>query len=128
MIFGAQGAVWRSRTVGGRKLDIESLENALNGGRELNEFDARAVAIVAQLIQRVREARAIIAEEGPVAAKGSGEPIEHPAVKVERMASAEIRGWVKERPDLFGAQEEDKTSSNEGVGVFPGLRSVGGGT
>lgn len=83
-------------------MTLDELEEGLADGRELNEFDARAVAIVAQLIGRVREAREIIAAEGPVAAKESGEPIEHPAVKVERMASAEIRGWVKERPDLFG--------------------------
>lgn len=87
-------------------MDVDSLEMALAGDRELSEFDARAVKIVAQLIGRVREARAIIAEEGPVAVKGSGEPIEHPAVKVERQASAEIRGWVKERPDLFGEQKQ----------------------
>lgn len=83
-------------------MTLEDLESGLADSRELNEFDSRAVAIVAQLIERVREARAIIADEGPVAAKESGEPIEHPAVKVERMASAEIRGWIKERPDLFG--------------------------
>ncbi|OFK27224.1 terminase [Corynebacterium sp. HMSC062E11] len=83
-------------------MTLEDLEKGLADGRELSEFDARAVAIVAQLIGRVREAREIIAAEGPLAAKESGEPIEHPAVKVERMASAEIRGWVKERPDLFG--------------------------
>lgn len=83
-------------------MTLEELERALAGDRELNEFDTRAVAIVAQLIERVREARTIIVAEGPVAAKESGEPIEHPAVKVERMASAEIRGWIKERPDLFG--------------------------
>ena len=106
-------------------MDIESLENALNGDRELNEFDARAVAIVAQLIQRVREAREIIAAEGPVAAKESGEPIEHPAVKVERMASAEIRGWVKERPDLFGARAHSDAGEGASKGdKFGGFKLV----
>ena len=108
-------------------MTLDELEEGLADGRELNEFDARAVKIVAQLIGRIREAREIIAAEGPVAAKESGEPIEHPAVKVERMASAEIRGWIKERPDLFGAPKEEESSHDEGVGVFPGLKSVGGG-
>lgn len=104
---------------------LEELEMALVGDRELNEFDARAVAIVAQLIGRVREARAIIAEEGPIAAKESGEPIEHPAVKVERMASAEIRGWVKERPDLFG-QRSGSSGADSGskVDKFGGFKLV----
>lgn len=88
-------------------MTLDELEDGLADGRELNEFDSRAVAIVAQLIGRVREAREIIAAEGAVVNKGSGEPVEHPAVKVERMASAEIRGWVKERPDLFGARPAD---------------------
>lgn len=103
-------------------MTLEELERALAGDRELNEFDTRAVAIVAQLIERVREARTIIAAEGPVAAKESGEPIEHPAVKVERMASAEIRGWVKERPDLFGQRSgssgADSASKADKFGGF----------
>lgn len=103
-------------------MTLDELEAGLADGRELNEFDARAVAIVAQLIGRVREARMIIADEGPVAAKESGEPIEHPAVKVERMASAEIRGWIKERPDLFGqrshASKEDSGAKGDKFGGF----------
>ncbi|WP_408935930.1 P27 family phage terminase small subunit [Corynebacterium marquesiae] len=103
-------------------MTLDELEAGLADGRELNEFDARAVKIVAQLIGRVREARVIIAEEGPVAAKESGEPIEHPAVKVERMASAEIRGWIKERPDLFGqrshAAREDSGPKGDKFGGF----------
>lgn len=106
-------------------MDIEGLEKALGGDGNLNEFDARAVDIVAQLIGRVREARAIIAEEGPVAAKESGEPIEHPAVKVERMASAEIRGWVKERPDLFGARAHGDAGNGASKGdKFGGFKLV----
>lgn len=103
-------------------MTLDELEEGLADGRELNEFDARAVKIVAQLIGRVREARVIIDEEGPVAAKESGEPIEHPAVKVERMASAEIRGWIKERPDLFGqrshAVREDSGPKGDKFGGF----------
>lgn len=106
-------------------MDIEDLEKALGGDGDLSEFDARAVAIVAQLIGRVREAREIIAAEGPLAAKESGEPIEHPAVKVERMASAEIRGWVKERPDLFGQRSGSAgTDSASKVDKFGGFKLV----
>lgn len=81
---------------------LASQVERLSDGRQLTAFDQDAVTTVAGLLERVAQAQAIIAAEGPVAAKESGEPIEHPAVKVERMASAEIRGWVKERPDLFG--------------------------
>ncbi len=106
-------------------MDVDGLEMALAGDRELNEFDARAVKIVAQLIERVREAREIIAAEGPVAAKESGEPIEHPAVKVERMASAEIWGWVKERPDLFGQRSGSPgADSASKVDKFGGFKLV----
>lgn len=106
-------------------MTLDELENGLADGRELNEFDARAVKIVAQLIGRVREAREIVASEGPVAAKESGEPIEHPAVKVERMASAEIRGWVKERPDLFGQRSHSAKESDAPRGdKFGGFKVV----
>ncbi|MGJ4108548.1 P27 family phage terminase small subunit [Corynebacterium macclintockiae] len=101
------------------------LVKALAGDRELSEFDSRAVTIVAQLIERVQEAREIIAAEGAVVDKGSGEPIEHPAVKVERMASAEIRGWVKERPDLFGARPANAGHvSGANVDKFGGFKLV----
>lgn len=86
-------------------MDVSGLEARIRAHSDLNGFDNEAVQIVAALIGRVREAQRIIAEEGPLAAKESGEPIEHPAVKVERQASAEIRGWVKDRPDLFGEQK-----------------------
>lgn len=101
------------------------LVKALAGDRELSEFDSRAVTIVAQLIERVQEAREIIAAEGAVVDRASGDPVEHPAVKVERMASAEIRGWVKERPDLFGARPADAGHvSGVNVDKFGGFKLV----
>lgn len=107
-------------------MNLDDLEKALAGDRALNEFDERAVQIVSQLIVRVRQARLIIADEGPVAAKESGESIEHPAVKVERMASAEIRGWVKERPDLFGARSNGEArESKPRANKFGGFKVVG---
>lgn len=103
--------------------DFEELYRRLEGAGGASEFDTSAIEIVKALIGRVREARNIINDEGVVTSKPSGEPIEHPAVKVERMASAEIRGWVKDRPDLFGAQD-DVAEEVDQVGVFPGLKSV----
>lgn len=87
-------------------MDVGQIEARIRAHSDLGGFDAEAVQIVAALIQRVRQAQQVIAMEGPLAAKESGEPIEHPAVKVERQASAEIRGWVKDRPDLFGEQKQ----------------------
>ena len=87
-------------------MNLEKIEARIRAHSELNGFDTEATQIVAGLIERVRQAQRIIAMEGPLASRESGEPIEHPAVKVERMASAEIRGWVKERPDLFGEQKQ----------------------
>ncbi|WP_018119408.1 P27 family phage terminase small subunit [Corynebacterium mastitidis] len=81
------------------------LEDRISSGHSLNGFDTEAVETVAGLIRRVRDAERIIATEGPIIEDEKGMPVEHPAVKVERMASAEIRGWVKERPDLFGKRE-----------------------
>lgn len=105
--------------------ELDGLEGRIAQHVELNAFDSRAVHIVAQLIERVRQTQVILAEEGPVAAKESGEPIEHPAVKVERMASAEIRGWVKERPDLFGQRSHPSTEGSSSKGdKFGGFKLV----
>lgn len=79
----------------------------IRAGRELNHFDMSAVETVAGLVLRVLDAQAIIAEEGAVIVEG-GQQVEHPAVVVERRASQEIRGWVKDRPDLFGVQKQPR--------------------
>ena len=77
---------------------FESLREALSA--DLNpssEFDRAVVATVAGLLARVDEARADISARGVVV-----DGRENPACLIERAASAELRGWVKERPDLFG--------------------------
>ena len=84
-------------------MDVDRLEAILARGHDLSGFDAEAVRTVAALVGRLRDAAAIIADEGSIIDDRSGVPVEHPAVKVERMCSAELRGWVKDRPDLFGA-------------------------
>ncbi|WP_288833684.1 P27 family phage terminase small subunit [uncultured Corynebacterium sp.] len=107
-------------------MDVDRLEARLSRGRKLDGFDREAVETVADLIVRVREARAIVADEGVVVARPSGELMEHPAVKVERMASAEIRGWVKDRPDLFGEQRrvDDAGGVGDARSKFGGFKVV----
>ena len=60
-------------------------------------FDDVALGVVRELERRLEEARGVIAAEGVVL---DGRP--HPAVEVEAKCSAELRGWVRARPDLFG--------------------------
>lgn len=107
--------------------DLESvaaeIAAELGGSRNLSAADRFAIEAVIGLDRRRQQAQLILEAEGPVAAKESGEPIEHPAAKVERNSSAEIRGWVKDRPDLFGAAESGDGEDKK-VGVFPGLKSV----
>lgn len=87
-------------------MDVSKIEARIQAHSDLNGFDTEAVQIVAALIQRVREAQSLIEVQGPIWFDHHSNPQEHPAVKVERQASAEIRGWVKERPDLFGEQKQ----------------------
>lgn len=83
----------------------------LTDGRTLNEFDKSAVEAVAGLNLRLVDARGSIASEGLIIDDGKGFPIEHPALLIEKRASAELRGWVKDRPDLFG--ERGKKSADD---------------
>ena len=81
---------------------------ALRAGRDLNHFDLAAVETVAGLILRVREAQEAIQREGTIVDDGKGFPVEHPALVIEKRASQEIRGWVQQRPDLFGQQKQSR--------------------
>lgn len=76
---------------------FETLVGDLGGVGALAKFDVEAVRAVAGLLDRAAEARHMLEIEG-VTAEGR----EHPACLTERTALAEVRGWVKERPDLFG--------------------------
>ena len=76
----------------------------LAAGRPLTEADKSAVEAVAGLTMRVAEARRVLDAEG-ITIEVRGELKEHPAVGVEKKCSQEIRGWVEQRPDLFGQQK-----------------------
>ena len=76
----------------------------LAAGRPLTPVDKSAVEAVAGLTMRVAEARRVLEAEG-ITVDVRGELKEHPAVGVEKKCSQEIRGWVEQRPDLFGQQK-----------------------
>lgn len=78
----------------------------LAAGMTLNPFDAEVVEIVAGLTLRAKDARESIEREGLIIEDGKGFPVEHPGLLIEKRASAELRGWVKDRPDLFGAKTQ----------------------
>ncbi|MDT9411319.1 terminase [Corynebacterium rouxii] len=80
----------------------------LCGGRDLNAFDREAVMAVAGLTVKVRDARDAVEREGLIIDDGRGFPVEHPALVIEKRCSAEIRGWVKDRPDLFGERKQKR--------------------
>lgn len=101
---------------------IDDVFNDLADGRVLNPFDREAVLTVAGLVCRVRDARNAVEREGAIIDDGKGFPIEHPAIQVEKRASAEIRGWVKERPDLFGR----RGAQAEAGGRSPAREKFGG--
>lgn len=73
--------------------------------------DDDVVNVVNGLVRQLVEARESLAELGTLVSDGHGGVRENPAARVERAASAELRGWVKDRPDLFSKQFDS------GVGV-----------
>lgn len=81
---------------------IEKEFERLRDGRDLTPFEESAVYAVARLIIELEQASQQVLAEGVIIDDGKGFPVEHPALMVEKRCSAEIRGWVKDRPDLFG--------------------------
>ncbi|TQE43583.1 terminase [Corynebacterium phoceense] len=90
----------------------------IRAGRELSEFDLSVVETVAGLTLRLQDAREAIEREGTIIDDGKGFPVEHPALMIEKRASAELRGWVKDRPDLFGEQKGAERPRREKFGGF----------
>lgn len=106
------------------KLDDEV--DRLRDGRELNPFDLSVMETVAGLTLRLKDARARIAAEGTIIEDSHGFPVEHPALAIEKRASMELRGWVGQRPDLFGPAKRSSGAGRGGAGRggFPGLTAV----
>ena len=92
-------------------------------GRVVSPFDAEIFEIVAGLTLRARAAREAIAREGDIIDDGKGFPVEHPAVVLEKRASAELRGWVKDRPDLFGENAGAEEDGGD-LPMFTGFSAV----
>lgn len=102
-----------------RRVD-EEFERIRNG-RELAPFEESAVYAVARLIVELELAGRLVAEEGLIVNDGRGGQVEHPALMVEKRCSSEIRGWVKDRPDLFGeavAQSAAEKPAGGGLSKF----------
>lgn len=95
----------------------------LRDGRDLSPFDLSVMQTVAGLNLRLIDARARIEAEGTIIEDSHGFPVEHPALAIEKRVSAEIRGWVDKRPDLFGAPKRKPAGTARGG--FPGLTAVG---
>lgn len=95
---------------------------SLRDGRSLSPFDREVLFTVAGLVLRGRDARDAVEREGAIIDDGKGFPIEHPALVIEKRASQEIRGWVKDHPNLFGAnsraRREGSSSNSEKFGGF----------
>lgn len=102
---------------------LEDEVERIRDGREMTPFDESVLEAVAGLLLRLQDARARIADEGTIIEDSHGFPVEHPALAIEKRASAEVRGWVDKRPDLFGAPKRKSAARGGG---FPGLPDGGG--
>lgn len=47
-------------------------------------------------VYRVRDAQRRVTEEGAVVADDKGNPVEHPALDIERRAQDQVRRWMKD--------------------------------
>lgn len=47
-------------------------------------------------IHRMRDAQSRVAKDGPIVLDGKGVASQHPALAIEKSASAEIRTWLRE--------------------------------
>lgn len=92
---------------------IDAEAERIRAGRDLSPFDMEAVQTVAGLTIRVRDAREQVERDGAIIDDGHGGVMEHPVIMVEKRASQELRGWVKDRPDLFGPQKEKKAAPRQ---------------
>lgn len=84
------------------------LVDVLSNNRDLNLIDLQAIEAYAGQLFRMRVARALLRVDG-IIIEGLRGPMTHPAVAIEKEASAEMRQWITRRPDLFAPPEEGET-------------------
>lgn len=100
---------------------LERLKTALAGaGEARSAIDLEAIETVVGLVHQLDEARRVLSEVGVLVVAEDGTVRENPAARVERAASAELRGWVKDRPDLFGEQRAERPKREK----FTGFKAV----
>jgi P27 family predicted phage terminase small subunit len=99
----------------------------------LRTGDLASLEALCQAYARARLAAALIEEEGPVAKGYRGQPVEHPAVKMERAAAQELREWVKHfglspaaRTRLGGDGESGTTEPEDDLAELKYLGAVSG--
>jgi P27 family predicted phage terminase small subunit len=76
---------------------LEAIRRELQGQVAADIPPAAMEAICVQM-HRMRTAQERISEEGIVVADPKGNPVPHPALAVEKQASAELRTWLKLYP------------------------------
>ena len=91
--------------------DRSKIVESLTEGRTLSVSDFELVQHFADLIAQAETARRVIDQGGMTIFSEKGE-IVSPIVVAQEKISREIRGWIKDRPDLFnpgaGKQEVQK--------------------
>lgn len=71
-------------------------------GRRIAPSDVPVVEAFCVAVSWLRDARARVDADGIITTDDKGRAQRHPALEIELAASAEMRGWVQRRPDLFG--------------------------
>lgn len=100
----------------------DDLWKALRGVQgDLSPVDEKAINAVVALVSQIEEARKEIDAHGLLLTNDKGMLVENPAARVERAASSELRGWLKDRPDLFKSDAGRKPRREK----FTGLTAVG---
>ena len=101
----------------------QAFSEALRGLQsDASPVDRKAIETVIGLADQIEKARKEIEADGLTFTNDKGGIVEHPAARIERAASAELRGWIKDRPDLFGAQAGGRPKRER----FTGLKAVNG--
>lgn len=101
------------------QMDIEQIEARISRHSGQDGVDQEIINVVAGLIARIKEARQLMKTDGIIEFSEKGTTVS-PLVNIEKMMSQELRGWVKERPDLFGQAENTGPKREK----FTGFKAV----